>query len=359
MDKANSEYVQKKQAGRGRGRLRALFFRWAALAIIAAYYITGEGFTITRALSLLFAFSFIYNMLLTLYIIKKGDIARRKFSIKLISAVDIALISAFSAWLGGTDSDIYVLLFLVIGYCAMHLKRLYTIAMGLLSAAAYSILCIYTSGYAAELEYSAMVIRCVFILMAAFLMTLLNREVKKFGDLHKKEFRLARTDKLTGLANRHYFDQELGKEARRAIDEGKQLNILIFDLDNFKRFNDTYGHVWGDKLLILFSDIIKKNIGRNDIPVRYGGEEFVILIRELDIGAAKAAGDRIRGQLEKQRIYVGNDSTRKTVTVSCGLSQYPRHSPDIKRAVEMADKALYKAKESGKNIVVTYDEITA
>ena len=193
--------------------------------------------------------------------------------------------------------------------------------------------------------------------MASIGITILNNEVKKYGELHKKEFKLARTDKLTGLANRHYFDQKLGEEAQYADVSGNPLNILMFDFDNFKRFNDSYGHVWGDKLLTLFSDIIMQNIRKSDIPVRYGGEEFLILIRDFDADMAKGVGERIRRQLEKQRIYVGDEENRKRVTVSCGLSQYPKNSAKIKEVIDFADKALYHAKAIGKNMVVSYDEI--
>ena len=174
---------------------------------------------------------------------------------------------------------------------------------------------------------------------------------------HKKEFRMARTDKLTGLANRHYFDQKLVDEVDYADRTSMPINILLFDLDNFKKFNDTYGHVWGDKLLILFSDIIKQNIRSNDIPVRFGGEEFLIMLRDLDIETAMCVGQRIRKQLEKQKIYIGVEEDRRRVTVSCGVAQYPKHANSIKTVIDYADKALYKAKEKGKNMVVSYDEM--
>jgi diguanylate cyclase (GGDEF)-like protein len=195
--------------------------------------------------------------------------------------------------------------------------------------------------------------------MASCGIAFLSNEVHKYNEMHKKEFKLARMDKLTGLANRHYFDQKLREEVEYADLNGKPLNVLIFDLDNFKRFNDTYGHVWGDKLLSLFSDIIKQNIRKSDIPVRYGGEEFLLLIRDLEIDMAKCVGERIRKSLEKQRIYSGNEDDRRKVTVSCGIAQYPKHASDIKLAIELADKALYYAKESGKNMVVSYDEMMA
>ncbi len=131
----------------------------------------------------------------------------------------------------------------------------------------------------------------------------------------------------------------------------------MFDIDNFKKFNDTYGHIWGDKLLSMFGDIVMQNIRKTDIPVRYGGEEFIVLIGDLDMATVKGIGDRIRSQLEKQNFNMGNEETKCKVTVSCGVAQYPTHAKDIKEVVNYADKALYYAKEIGKNIVVSYDEI--
>jgi diguanylate cyclase (GGDEF)-like protein len=209
----------------------------------------------------------------------------------------------------------------------------------------------------AEFNYLKLVMRNFFILLTTYAVSIIVIEVNKYDEMHKKEFKLARTDKLTGLANRHYLDQKLEEEALYAEYSKKPLNVLMFDLDNFKMFNDTYGHVWGDKLLSLFGDIILQSVRKTDIPVRYGGEEFIILIRDLDLETAKSIGDRIRRQLEKQNMFIDDGDIKKRVTVSCGIAQFPRHSNDIKKVVEYADKALYYAKEIGKNIVVSYDEI--
>jgi diguanylate cyclase (GGDEF)-like protein len=208
-----------------------------------------------------------------------------------------------------------------------------------------------------EFNFLRLITRDLFMLVAAYGVSLVITEVKKYDEMHKREFRLARTDKLTGLANRHYFDQKLEEEALYADYARKPLNVLMFDIDNFKKFNDTYGHIWGDKLLSMFGDIVMQNIRKTDIPVRYGGEEFIVLVGDLDLAMAKSIGDRIRSQLEKQNFNMGNGDTKCKVTVSCGVAQYPIHSKDIKEVVDYADKALYYAKEIGKNIVVSYDEI--
>lgn len=337
--------------------ITVLGFRWLFLLFVALFSLAHSGVSQQKAVLLeTLAISVIYNVLITLYTLN-----RKKSGKKVSTAfvyIDILLISILSYMLGGVQSDIFIFLFFIIGYCGIYSDAGNTIRVGAFCIIAYTISCIYQAReYPEGMDYLKLLIRDLTMVMAAYSIIRINREVKKYDELHKKEFKLARTDKLTGLANRHYFDQKLSEELEYADASGSPLNILLFDLDNFKKFNDSYGHIWGDKLLTLFSDIIKQSIRKTDIPVRYGGEEFLILIRDLDIHIAKSVAERIRRQLEKQRIYVGSEEHRQKVTVSCGIAQYPKHSSQIKEVIDLADKALYHAKESGKNLVVIYDEI--
>lgn len=334
-------------------RLLFLSTRWFLLIIVALYFLfafDGDSKSI-NFLWILTSFV-IYNVLISLFLTRNENNSKK--ITKFLIFCDIIYVTLFSYNLGGINSDMYILFFFIIGFCGIYSNLSFTLIAGIFSVVVFSVSCLKN---VEDFNLLRLVFKDLFIIMASIGVTLLNNEVKKYGELHKKEFKLARTDKLTGLANRHYFDQKLGEEVDYADYSGKPLNILMFDLDNFKRFNDTYGHVWGDKLLTLFSDIIMQNIRKSDIPVRYGGEEFLILIRDLDVHMAKGVGERIRRQLEKQRIYVGDEENRKRVTVSCGLSQYPKNSANIKEAIDFADKALYHAKAIGKNIVVYYDEI--
>ena len=242
--------------------------------------------------------------------------------------------------------------------CGIYGNLASSMNTGIACAILYAATCVISDKlYNEGILYSTLVIRCILFLLAAFAISRISFEVKRFDELRKKEFRLARTDKLTGLANRHYLDQKVKEEVEYVKGTSSVLNVLIFDIDNFKSFNDTYGHLSGDKLLMLFADIIRQCVRKSDVPVRYGGEEFLILIRDMDIIIAKSVGDRIRRQLEKQRIHFGQQKERQRVTVSCGVAQYPLHSVNIKEVIEKADQALYHAKEIGKNIVVTFDEI--
>jgi len=352
-----NENSKEKNVKPGKNYNAALGFRWLFVALIAVFFFISSSRSVSTFIFLeTLAVTVIYNILITLYILKCSKNGKR--TSLLIVYVDIAVISVFSFQTGGINSDAYILYFFLIGCCGLLNNAVDTFGVGIFSVAAYSASCIFALKTGrGEFIYWRLAVKDMLLLMGTFGVTRVNFEVKKYNELHKKEFKLARTDKLTGLANRHYFDQKLSEETGYSDYTGSPLNILMFDLDNFKKFNDTYGHPLGDKLLVLFSDIIKQNIRKTDIPVRYGGEEFLILIRDLDIIIAKSVGDRIRRQLEKQRINIGSGEDRKRVTTSCGIAQYPRHSNDIRKVMECADKALYHAKELGKNTVVTYDDI--
>ena len=331
-----------------------LIYRWLIFLFSVILCIANDGLPIKDyAILESLAIAAMYNGVITAYTIHNG----KKYA-ALIQYMDIMMIMLMTYFSGGIQSDLYVFLFFIIGFCGT--KNEVTIAMktGLASIMLYTATCLLVSwSYATGINYSTLVIRDLLFIMAAFAISGINHEVRKYDELRKKEFRLARTDKLTGLANRHYFDQKLIEEVDYALNTGNVLNVLMFDLDNFKGYNDTYGHAAGDKLLVAFAGIIMQSVRKSDIPVRYGGEEFMVLIRDLDIIIAKSVGDRIRRQLEKQRSYLGQYEERQRVTVSCGVAQFPKHSGNIKEVIEKSDQALYYAKEIGKNIVVCFDEI--
>jgi diguanylate cyclase (GGDEF)-like protein len=330
-----------------------LFYRWAVFLFSAVLCFAGKrydeyGYAIIESL----AVAAIYNGVVTAYLISNG---KKNNTIQYMDILVIMLLILFS---GGIRSELYVFALFIIGLSGINNDAASTLKTGALCALLYTVTCVFADRlYGEGVNYAFLIIRDILFLMAAFSISRVCYEVKKYDEMRKKEFRLARTDKLTGLANRHYFDQKLKDEVEYALSKDAALNILLFDIDNFKGFNDTFGHVSGDKLLVLFADIIRQCIRKSDIPVRYGGEEFMIIIRDLDIILARSVGDRIRRQLEKQRIYLGPQEEKRKVTVSCGIAQFPMHSDNIKEVIERADQALYYAKEIGKNIVVCYGDI--
>ena len=157
--------------------------------------------------------------------------------------------------------------------------------------------------------------------------------------------KLAETDRLTGLYNKGKFNEVLSKEIERAKRYKRYLSLIIFDIDHFKRINDTYGHKVGDEVLKTLSKIIKENIRKTDFAARWGGEEFVILAPETDIEGASKLAEKLRKAVESYTF-----PTVKNITISLGVAQY-NFEEKPEDFVVRADMALYKAKEGGRNRV--------
>ena len=165
--------------------------------------------------------------------------------------------------------------------------------------------------------------------------------------LYEEIERTAITDSLTGLYTRHYTLERLHEELERSRSRQMQLAFLMLDVDYFKNFNDTYGHLTGDQILREMGVLIRQNIREIDIAGRFGGEEFCVILPDTDLEGACYAGERIRSAVEAAHIKAYDHTVQATVSV--GIAVYPR---DAKKSVELVDKAdwsLYKAKKLGRN----------
>jgi diguanylate cyclase (GGDEF)-like protein len=161
-------------------------------------------------------------------------------------------------------------------------------------------------------------------------------------------------DSLTGLYSREHFDTKLPLELMRAVDNSENVAIFMIDIDHFKDVNDTYGHPIGDRVLQNVSSIIVDKLDGSGIPARYGGEEIIILIRGVNKTKAYEMADLMRRGVEESYIEEGNEKI--SVTISLGIALYPVDSDDPDEMVKLADSALYRAKNEGRNQVRLYDE---
>lgn len=160
---------------------------------------------------------------------------------------------------------------------------------------------------------------------------------------------LATTDGLTGCLNKRAFLDELDKRLRSAERFGKNLSMVVTDIDKFKAVNDTYGHGTGDVVIKGLGEILRKVKRETDIVARFGGEEFVVLCEETDTEGARLLAERIREELMGTPFQTENGPLR--VTCSLGVSTFPMHAKDSKALFDVADKALYVAKQGGRNRV--------
>jgi len=157
-------------------------------------------------------------------------------------------------------------------------------------------------------------------------------------------------DPMTGLFNRRYLEESLGREVARCERRELPLALLMLDLDHFKRFNDQHGHAGGDALLTGFGALLQRLSRPEDIACRYGGEEFTLILPETTAEAAAARAEAIRVAVEAMRIqYLGRDLP--DVTVSVGLAAMPGHGNSSDALLRCADEALYRAKREGRNRV--------
>lgn len=179
------------------------------------------------------------------------------------------------------------------------------------------------------------------------------------ANVYSEILKNATMDALTGLNNRRQFEVRLKEEYSSANRQNTPLCAIMIDIDFFKKFNDTYGHAIGDTVLRTTANVIKEQLREYDIPSRYGGEEFCILLPQTNIDEAKIVAERLRTSVENKKIEIQTNKNEQikhiSVTISVGLAQL-----DIKDMADdlymKADRALYEAKEQGRNRVVIYEK---
>jgi diguanylate cyclase (GGDEF)-like protein len=199
-----------------------------------------------------------------------------------------------------------------------------------------------------------------FEVLAAY-MALQVKKVRLYETVRELSIR----DGLTGVFVRRYFMQRLDEEIKRSNKYSLSMAVLMLDIDLFKRYNDDYGHLAGDATLKQVAALLKENLRKVDIVGRYGGEEFVVVIPETGRAQALEIAERIRSNIARHNFKVYNDHTR--VTVSIGISLFPDDIPNWQthatpselpfELIRQADKALYRAKEEGRNRVVLFTDI--
>jgi len=171
------------------------------------------------------------------------------------------------------------------------------------------------------------------------------------ASLHQKTEELTIVDELTGIYNYRFFSKKLSEEIKRAERYKQSLSLLMIDIDWFKRYNDTYGHLFGNRILTELAQRIKDSVRDVDVVSRYGGEEFTVILPQTNKKDAQMIGERIRHQVESSDFVDEENVVKVGVTVSLGVATYPENGTTAEQLVEKVDQALYLAKGKGKNMV--------
>ena len=173
-----------------------------------------------------------------------------------------------------------------------------------------------------------------------------NHMVARLRDGRRELERLSVTDDLTGLYNRRYLMDTLANEIRRSRRLEHRCSLLMADIDHFKEYNDAFGHLTGDEMLIKVARALRDSTREVDCVVRYGGEEFVVLLPETDADAAVETAERIRARVAAEGLAGG------TITLSVGIAEFPTHGDSPESMIAAADGALYQAKREGRDRAV-------
>jgi diguanylate cyclase (GGDEF)-like protein len=161
---------------------------------------------------------------------------------------------------------------------------------------------------------------------------------------------LAYVDDLTGLFNARYLDAVLDREIQEAAGSGGSFALLFLDLDLFKRVNDQHGHLVGSRLLVECGRVIRSCVREDDVASRWGGDEFVVLLRRSDSGGALKVAERIRRAIEGHA-FLAREGLRIRLTTCVGVAAYPEHATDKDALLDLADRAMYRGKGSTRNVV--------
>ena len=176
----------------------------------------------------------------------------------------------------------------------------------------------------------------------------LEHSNKQLQDNEAKILELMMTDWLTGVANRRHLDERLQNELDRVRRYGSTLSVIMTDLDNFKRVNDTYGHIKGDEVINIFTGVMTDSVRSADFVARFGGEEFLVILPETALAGAELLAERIRQVMEAEKI----EGIPHPVTASFGVVE-AKESDSVEKILKRVDQALYKAKEEGRNRVIS------
>ena len=162
--------------------------------------------------------------------------------------------------------------------------------------------------------------------------------------------RLSITDGLTKLYNSRYFYNQLKAEIDRTSRYERPLSLLLLDIDQFKEYNDNFGHLEGDKVLVRLGQVIKSCLRKMDSAYRYGGEEFTVILPETEGDEAATVAERIRSSVSLEKFFPKDQGEHYTITISIGVTEYIRDE-EVAIFVQRADKAMYLSKQSGRNRV--------
>ncbi len=193
------------------------------------------------------------------------------------------------------------------------------------------------------------------VYIAKYVSNKIDEKQEELNELYQKTYQISITDRLTGLYDQTYFRMAAQDAIDIARENNSKLAIVMIDLDNFKHFNDSNGHLLGSKALQDIADIMRSVFRKTDLKAKYGGDEFIILMRDIDEEYIETVINRFRNKILNHDFAPGREYNQ--ITASIGVSFFPRDGKNISELIDNADKALYYVKNRGKNQLMFFYNI--
>ncbi|HSQ88044.1 diguanylate cyclase [Romboutsia sp.] len=258
---------------------------------------------------------------------------------------------------GFQDSDYKLIGIFVVLIAAIQFGRNYSIGVSILCSTIIMAIN-FSSNAITKAQLSVYFERDLVLITAVFVVAFISGMYVDIEREHSKELKkIANKDELTGLYNHRYFQECLQNNISDSEENNKELSLLFMDIDYFKNYNDINGHQAGDLLLKQIGRILKNSIRQGDVVARYGGEEFAAILPNTSEEDAIKVGERIRTSIQNTTFKGQENQPDKNITISIGVSSYPRRAINKHQLINTADDALYRAKSFNKNRVESYHSV--
>jgi diguanylate cyclase (GGDEF)-like protein len=323
-----------------------------------------------RILGLILGLSVLGNIIFILALKRGLKFPSDKYDFKLYTSMaavqmdfDLVILFLLAFFSGGFDSPVMILFifYIMVATFLIDHKKAFRSTI----TAMILVVVIFFSGSDEGLIFSSerlttLIAFNIILLFAFFISGYLSRNLKenekKLRDLLQKTSKMSVTDGLTNLYNQTHFFLLLKLQLDKSRRYRTSFSLILFDVDNFKKYNDNNGHLKGSAALRRIAQLMRQAFRSSDMLAKYGGDEFVIILPDSDKIGAFLAADRLRDVVEKEPFAGGHLQPSGKVTLSLGIAGYPEHGQTVKELLDRADKALYSAKKAGRNRTAIYDK---
>jgi len=350
-------------------RVRWIYPIFIVIFFLAYYILAHHGLISPRDALLVFLLPVIVNFLFLLDIRKKEKLGDHLpeydkllwlVSLQLdFDLVALALTVFFSGALNSPVIAMFIVYIMISTFLINYHKAFRNTLKAMLLLLAIALLQNSENFFSSQQILNMLAFDFMFV-FTYFVSGYLSKNLRDNEDLLKNLLQQTRelsiSDGLTGLYNQMHFFELLDLETKKSLRYDLNYSLIIFDVDHFKNFNDSNGHLRGSETLKAIGAIMKNKFRSTDLLAKYGGDEFVIILPQTDKVGAYLAAERLRESIEK-RVFPGAETQpQKKITISIGLASYPEHGLTDEEILNHADKSLYFAKESGRNRTIIYND---